>query len=254
MLVTLKGFDVEQFQAEGFTGPVRVFSEAEAAELRRKFYAEIGQDEAHPGPTNKPMSAWHHRLRWFYNLAANEQILDLIEALQGPNLVMWAMHFWYKEPRSGKRIPWHQDGEFWPMTPVKNISAWVAFGPAFRANGCLRIIPGSHRRKYAHIDLKDPQSAFGKGIDPREIDESKAIDFELRPGEVVIFNESAIHGSEANTSGTARVAHSIRYTTPEVKFLMEQWSDAGRIRTYLMRGADTHHLNDAIRGAVPADA
>ena len=74
----------------------------------------------------------------------------------------------------------------------------------------------------------------------------------MNPGEVVFFNEGTFHGSEANTSDIPRVALSIRYTTPEVRFLTDQWSDAGRIKTFLLRGEDTHHLNDAIRGAPPA--
>ncbi|MCZ7644717.1 MAG: phytanoyl-CoA dioxygenase family protein [Planctomycetota bacterium] len=251
MLTLERTFSLDQYRRDGFTGPVPVLGEAEAAAYRAKFFAELGQDEAQPGPTKAYMSAWHHRLRWAYDLAAHPAVLDRIEAILGPNLVMWAMHFWYKEPGNGKRIPWHQDGAYWPITPVKNVTAWFALGPTFRANGCLRLVPGSHKQMLEHEKLNDKTSAFGQGLKAEHIDESKAVDVEMQPGEIVIFNEATFHGSEANVSDVARVAFSVRYTTPEVKILTEQWSDAGRIKTYLVRGEDTHHLNDAIRGTVP---
>ncbi len=176
----------------------------------------------------------------------------MVSQLLGPNLVMWAMHFWYKEPHSGKRLPWHQDAHYWPIVPKKNVSIWIALSRTFRENGCLRILPGSHRELIEHRPLNDPTSAFSQGLTADEVDETKAVDLEMQPGEAVLFDEGTFHGSNANTSDIARVALSIRYTTPDVRFLMDQWSDPGRIRTFLVRGEDTHHLNDAIRGELPA--
>ncbi len=251
MLTLERTFSLEQYTRDGFTGPFRIMSEEQAAQLRTVFFKEIGQEEAQAGPTKAYFSAWHHRLPWCYDLATNPAVLDAMERILGPDLIMWAMHFWYKEPGSTKRIPWHQDGAYWPMTPVKNVSAWFALGPTFRANGCLRLVPGSHTKMLEHEKLNDANSAFGQGLKKEFIDESKAVDIEMRPGEVVIFNEATFHGSEANTSTTPRVACSVRYTTPEVKFLVEQWGDAGRIKTFLVRGKDERHLNDAIVGEKP---
>ena len=75
--------------------------------------------------------------------------------------------------------------------------------------------------------------------------------YRCSPGKMVIFNEATYHGSKANTSDVARVALSMRYTSPDVKFEMEKWSDPGRIKTFLVRGVDEYHLNDAIRGEKP---
>jgi ectoine hydroxylase-related dioxygenase (phytanoyl-CoA dioxygenase family) len=246
-----RGYSVEQFHEQGYTGPVQIFSVAEAAELRARFYATIGQSEAAPGATKAYLSAWHHQHRWAYNVATDERVLDLIAPLLGPDIVMWAMHFWYKPPHNTRHLPWHQDANYWPMEPRKNVSAWIALGPTFVENGCLRILPGTQRQLVAHRKLDDPTAGFREGLPPEEIDESRAVDLEMQPGEVVIFNEATFHGSKANTSDVARVACSIRYTSPDVRFLMEQWSDPERIRTFLVRGEDTHHRNDAIRGTAP---
>lgn len=248
-----KGFSVEQYREEGYTGPIRVFSEEEAARLRAKFYAQIGQSEAAPGPAKTYMSAWHHHHRWVYDMATHPGILDRITTLLGPNVVMWAVHFWYKEPHNGKYLPWHQDGAYWAIEPKKNVTAWIALGPTFIKNGCLRIIRGSHRSNLEHKRSTDAASAFGQGLTPEDVDESKAIALEMQPGEIVIFNEKTIHGSQANTSDIARVALSVRYTSPDVKFLTDQWADVGRVRTFLVRGEDAHHLNDAIKGVIPLE-
>jgi ectoine hydroxylase-related dioxygenase (phytanoyl-CoA dioxygenase family) len=251
MLETRADFSTQQYAEMGYTGPIRAFSDAEAAELRRNFYATIGQSENSPGPTKTYMAAWHHQHRWAYDMATSPRILDRIETILGPNIVMWAMHFWYKEPHSGKRIPWHQDAAYWHIMPKKNVSAWIALGPTFFENGCLRIIPGSHRTLLEHQPITDDTSQFSQGLPPEAIDESTAVNLEMQPGEFVIFNEATYHGSEANGSDIARVALSIRYTSPDVKFEIEKWTDAGRIKTFLVRGEDTHHLNDGIRGIRP---
>lgn len=248
----MHGFSLDQFQRQGYTGPIRVFSEQDAARLRARFYEKIGQSEAAPGPTNAYMSAWHHQHRWAYDLAIHPDILDMVSHLLGPNLVMWAMHFWYKEPHSKKHLPWHQDAHYWPMEPKKNVSVWIALSRTFRENGCLRIIPGSHRELVEHHALNDPTSAFSHGLTAADVLESTAIDLEMEPGEAILFDEGTFHGSNANASDCARVALSIRYTSPDVKFLMDQWGDPGRIRTFLVRGEDVHHLNDAIWGKAPS--
>lgn len=246
------GFSLAQFEAEGYTGPIQVFSEAEAAQLRSHFWAKLGQSEDAAGPSKINMSAWHHQHRWVYDLVTHPGILDPIASILGPNVIMWAVHFWYKEPNNGKYLPWHQDGAYWPIEPKKNVSAWIALGPTFAANGCLKVIPGSHKVELLHGEMNDKASGFGKGLRPEEIDESQAVSLEMQPGQIVIFNEKTIHGSGPNVSTTPRVALSVRFTTPEVKFLLDQWTGVDRIKTYVVRGEDTHHLNDSIRGPIPA--
>ncbi len=242
---------VARFDAEGFSGPFRLYAPEEAAAYRARFFEVLEQSEEHPVASKVNMSAWHHRYRWAYEIATKKAILDLVEPVLGPDIVLWAMHFWYKEPGNGKRIPWHQDGAYWHMHPKKNVTVWVALGPTFAENGCLRIIPGTHKKTVDHDAIQDKDSWFANGLPASVIDESKALNLELEPGEAVVFNESTFHGSTANTSSIARVAFSLRFTSPDVKFEMEKWSNAERIRTYLLRGKDRFGLNDAIRGEVP---
>jgi ectoine hydroxylase-related dioxygenase (phytanoyl-CoA dioxygenase family) len=121
-----------------------------------------------------------------------------------------------------------------------------------KENGCLKLIPGTHRTLVEHVSLGDGKSTFAQGLSADQVDESKAVDMEMSPGQIVFFNEAIFHGSESNGSNIPRVAFSVRYTTPEVKFKMGEWEgDKERIKTFLVSGKDEYGYNDAIRGTVP---
>ncbi|MBD2871830.1 phytanoyl-CoA dioxygenase family protein [Paenibacillus arenilitoris] len=247
-------FSIGQFREEGYSGPVQGLSLEEADRYYDLFFEELGQSKYAPGPTDANLSAWHQRRRWAYELATHPAIVSTMKQILGEDLVLWAMHFWYKEPGNGKFIPWHQDIHYWPMEPAINATAWVSLGYSVRENGCLRVIPGTHRQLVEHVDAGDGRSAFGQGIAADWIDETKAVDLEMTPGQIAFFNEATFHGSEMNDSAIPRVAFSVRYTTPEVKFRMEEWTgDTSRIKTYLVSGQDRCRRNDAIVGAIPRE-
>jgi ectoine hydroxylase-related dioxygenase (phytanoyl-CoA dioxygenase family) len=128
----------------------------------------------------------------------------------------------------------------------------MSLGFSLQENGCLRVIPGTHKAHVEHVNLGNDSSAFEQGIASELVDESKAIDLEMSPGQISFFNEATFHGSNPNNSSIPRVAFSVRYTTPEVKFKVSEWGgDTARIKTFLVRGEDRHHLNDEIIGIVP---
>ncbi len=190
-------------------------------------------------------------------MATNEKVLDHVEKVLGPDIVLWATVFWYKEPHNTKYIPWRQDASYWPMEPRINLTAWIALGPTFPENGCLRLIPGSHKDwlddEYQPLD-KD--SAFSRGLSNEQVDESKAVDLSMQPGEVTFFSEATLHGSNNNRSDVARLGFSGRFTTPEVKFDLEGLKEQNidyLARTILVRGEDKYHYNDAMRADLPVE-
>jgi len=246
-------FSLKQYEEEGYCGPIQGLSLEEAEHGYFKFFETLGQSRHNPGKTSADLSAWHHRHRWAYELATHPSIVENMKHILGPDLVLWAMHFWYKEPNNDKFIPWHQDINYWPMEPEINATAWVTLGFSLIENGCLRIIPGTHKEKVKHANMGDAASSFAEGLPPELIDESKAIDVEMTPGQITFFNERTFHGSNKNTSNIPRVAFSVRYTTPEVKFIMEKWGgNKNRIKTFLVSGEDRYRLNDDIIGVPPA--
>ena len=165
MAVSNAVFSLDQLADEGYTGPVPLLTPGEAAAGRSAFFEAIGQPEDAPGPSEFRPGGLNLKHRWAHNLATHEGVLDHVEMALGRDIVLWATVFWYKEPHNTKYIPWHQDASYWPMEPRINLTAWIALGPTFSENGCLRLIPGSHKAwlddDYRTLDEKSAFLAWG---------------------------------------------------------------------------------------------
>ena len=84
---------------------------------------------------------------WFLTIARIPEILDMVEQVIGGDIALWNSSFFAKPAKVGTRTPWHQDGEYWPIRPLETCTVWIAIDPATPDNGCLRVVPGSHRAR-----------------------------------------------------------------------------------------------------------
>src|SRR5687768_5528916 len=84
---------------------------------------------------------------WYLTVARIPEILDMVGQLIGEDIALWNASFFAKPARVGTRTPWHQDGEYWPIRPLATCTVWIAVDASTTENGCLRVIPGSHRSK-----------------------------------------------------------------------------------------------------------
>ncbi len=148
----------------------------------------------------------------FLNYARNPAILDMVEQLIGPDIALWNMSFFAKPAHDGKRTPWHQDGQYWPIRPLATCSVWIAVDDATRENGCMRFIPGSHRdRLLRKHDQRDDRSlTLQQELRPGEFDETEAIDVVLEAGQISLHDVFLVHGSEVNTSDKPRRGMTLR--------------------------------------------
>jgi ectoine hydroxylase-related dioxygenase (phytanoyl-CoA dioxygenase family) len=105
------------------------------------------------------------------------------------------------------------------MSPSTTVSAWLALTPCSRANGCLRVIPGTQHTLLPHGKADKAGNILGNNqeIDPAAIDETKAIDLELVAGQASLHHGLTVHGSNPNRSGRRRCGMTLRFTTPDVK-------------------------------------
>lgn len=169
----------------------------------------------------------HHSLMahdpFMHRLVGDERLLDITEQFLGPNIALFAAHYIAKKPETGQAVQWHQDGSYWPLEPMEVTTLWVAGTDSTVENGCMRVLPGTQnnhllkRRELMELDTE--KYVLGVGIRPDQIDESNAVDIELKAGDVSIHNPNIIHGSNANTSEKWRVGLTLRYipTTTWVK-------------------------------------
>ena len=148
----------------------------------------------------------------FLEYARNDAILDMVEQLIGPDIALWNMSFFAKPARDGKRTPWHQDGQYWPIRPLATCTVWIAVDDATRDNGCMQFIPGSHkaRRLMEHDRNDDDALTLNQELRRQEYDEARAVDVELEAGQISLHDVYLAHGSAANTSPRPRRGMTLR--------------------------------------------
>ncbi len=175
-------------------------------------------------------------------------LLDLVEAILGPDIILWGSQVFCKPARDGMAIPWHQDGQYWPIRPLASVTVWVAIDSSAKENGCLRVIPGSHRKGLmAHGVSTDSAVALNQGLVEGLIDESLAVDVTLEAGQVSLHDVNIVHGSNPNRSGRRRAGWAIRYmpatslfdrSLPPVHLTEDQVVDYSTRPIWLLRGSD----------------
>ena len=149
----------------------------------------------------------------FLELAMHKPIIDLVEGVLGPDIVLWGCHVFCKPASEGYETPWHQDGHYWPIRPLANCTVWVALEPSTKENGCLRVIPGSQKAQqlYAHLHEERENLTLNQRMADGTFDESKAVDLELAPGQMSMHDIYMIHGAKANTSNLRRTGVALRF-------------------------------------------
>jgi hypothetical protein len=217
-----------RYDRDGVLHPVRVMPATDAAALRRRMEeAEARRGRLHYAP--KP----HLVLPFVAELVRHPAILDAVESIIGPDILLWDSSFIVKEPGDGKRVSWHQDLTYWGLEPVEGVvSIWLALAPATVESGAMKMIPGSHlgpiRR---HRDTFAPGNILTRGQEiAEEIDESRAIDIVLRPGEMSLHHGRVFHGSQPNRSADRRIGFNAQYIAARVRQVVGRWDSATLVR------------------------
>jgi Phytanoyl-CoA dioxygenase (PhyH) len=185
----------------------------------------------------------------FLDYVRTPALLDVVESMLGPDIICWGAHAFCKPAGTGLEVPWHQDGQYWPIRPLATCTAWVALDDSTRDNGCLRVIPGSHRTRtcYHHRLDERPDLALNQTVAEDQFDERAAVDVELAAGQMSIHDAYMIHGSRANRSDRRRAGLAIRYMPATSRYdrSIKMPGGAAAIRQdmsrrpiYLVRGRD----------------
>ena len=212
--------EVENYKQQGYVVPKWKYP-AKSIEMMQRLVQElIEANPDHyqeqlvcphlPQGATKPMVSERHQD--FLNLAMEEGVRKILGQILGPDVLLWGSQLFCKPAAVGMEIPWHQDGAYWPIRPLANISAWIAIDRVRRQNACLKVIPGSHLSglKPHQIDSRK-NLALDRTVNPEHLNKEEAVDIELDPGELVFFDVYLIHGSNANTSGERRAGLVYRY-------------------------------------------
>jgi ectoine hydroxylase-related dioxygenase (phytanoyl-CoA dioxygenase family) len=191
----------------------------------------------------------------FLTLARNEQILDAVEQLIGPDIILWGCHVFCKPAGDGHETPWHQDGHYWPIRPLATCTVWVALDESVTENGCLRVIPRSHLARTSHPHLHEDRQdlALQQRLSEDSFDAGSAVDLELHPGKMSMHDVYMIHGAQANRSAKRRAGVALRYMPGSSVFERHLDPVQGRSGVpvafatrplWLLRGCDRTGRND----------
>jgi ectoine hydroxylase-related dioxygenase (phytanoyl-CoA dioxygenase family) len=232
---TLTSTAVEGYRRDGFYFPIPVLAPGEAREYRRRLEAVETQ---HGGKLTAEIRQKPHLLfTWLADLVRHPAILDAVEDVLGPNLLVWSTSFFIKEARDSAFVSWHQDATYWGLSDPDVITAWVAFTEATVENGAMRMVPGSHGEQLAHRDTFAANNLLSRGQEIEvEVDEARGVDIVLRAGEMSLHHVRMVHGSPPNRSNDRRIGFAIRYIPTYVRQLAGEVDGA-----MLVRGVDDHH-------------
>ena len=201
---------VRQYQREGFVSPVRVMSAAEAGGYRRKL-EEI--EASGRLPAGALRTKCHLLLTWIDEIVRHPGVLDAVESIVGPDILVWGTSFFIKEPHNKSFVSWHQDLTYWGLEPADIVTAWIALSESTSENGAMRVIPATHTMEVVpHNDTFASDNLLSRGQEISvEVDESKAVVLALQPGEMSLHHVKLIHGSEPNPSPKRRIGLAVRY-------------------------------------------
>lgn len=196
---------IDAFETEGYLSGIRVVDESTA----RRYQTLFNELEAREGRDKCQIQLLdrHFDQEFVWRIATNPIVLDCIRALLGPDVMLMATHFFCKYGPTDKFVAWHQDLTYWGLEPPIAISAWYAIDDSDCENGCMRVIPGTHRRGILTHGKSAKQGnllSINQQALISEQEEQRAVDIVLKAGEISLHHGLLIHGSQPNASTRRR--------------------------------------------------
>ncbi len=214
---------VDHFNREGFIPRVTVF-EADEAEANRRYIDGLLERALAEGDDSYSINGWQMTCAGVHDLCTNPLIVGVVADLLGPDVICLGAHYFCKLPHDPKEVSWHQDAAYWPLTPPRTVTAWLAIDDVDRENSALRVIPRTHLMGALTTELspEDDANVLSEKVPDAER-LGAPVDLELRAGQISLHSDLILHGSRRNDSNRRRCGVALRYLTPEVVSIEEDW-------------------------------
>ena len=209
----------ETYVNDGFVCPVDVVPEAEAKAVRADLERAEAECSDDPEKLALVRSYPDRLIPSFDALVRNERLVEAVKPILGPDLMVWSSGLFIKEANTPHVVSWHQDLTYWGLSEVDEITAWVALSPSNLDSGCMRFVPGSHKRQLVdHRDTFDPNNLLTRGQEIAvDVDDADGVDVILETGQASLHHGHLFHSSGPNTTGDRRIGSAIRYIKPSMK-------------------------------------
>ncbi len=225
---------IAHFNQQGFILPIDIFSATEMV-AHRAYFDDLMTRAATKGWDSYSINGWQTYCTGIYDLVVTPRILDYVQDLLGENLICWATHYFAKLPGDGKRVSWHQDASYWPLTPSKTVTVWLAIDDTDLENGAMQVIPGSHLHGQILFErsAEEENNVLNQSVRTPESYGGTPVAFELKAGQMSLHADLLLHGSEPNHSTRRRCGFTMRFVSPDVREL-KGW----RRNSIIARGSD----------------
>ena len=226
---------VEAYRRDGYLFPVPAFAAADIAPCKTRLDAIMA---AEGGVLTRRTNQKPHLLfPWLADIIRHPAIVDAIEDILGPDLLVWGSGFFHKPAGDPAFVSWHQDSTYWGLSSPDVCTAWVAFTPSTPLSGCMQVAPGTHLvDQLPHRDTFHGSNLLTRGQEIAvDVDRSRAVDIVLQPGEMSLHHVRLAHGSEPNRADHPRTGYAIRYIPTHVRQVVGERDSAT-----LVRGTDTY--------------
>jgi hypothetical protein len=233
----------DAYQRDGYVVPSFCFAGADLDKLQRLALQLVSDNPCVKGGIRRPhldesaSAQYSQRSADWLQIATQPKLLDIVERLAGPDLVLWTSTLFHKPPLE-TATPWHRDGQNYPIRPLANTTVWIAVFNVSRENGALRVLPGSHRSSRPGSYGADEPGIDGR-LYPTEDEKETAVDIELQAGQMIVFDVATVHGSWPNLSSSGRAGYAIRFFPATSRYERDIAVGAARHRKLiLVRGQD----------------
>lgn len=235
MTLKLTDTQVDAYRRDGYLFPVQAFDAGHVSACRQKLEAVMA---AEGGVLTRRTNQKPHLLfPWLADMIRDPTIVDAVEDLLGPDLLVWGSGFFHKPARDPAFVSWHQDSTYWGLSSPDVVTAWVALTPSTPLSGCMQVAPGTHLvDQLPHRDTFANHNLLTRGQEIAvEVDRSKVVDLVLQPGEMSLHHVRLLHGSEPNRADHPRTGYVIRYIPTHVRQVVGERDSAT-----LVRGVDRY--------------
>ncbi len=231
----------QQYWDDGFLFPLPALSLDETLQYRQEIETieRDWLDNGLPLPLNsyKRVNA-HVVMPMVAQIATHSAILDVVEGILGPDIMIFSGEFFIKEAQSDHIVSMHQDLTYWGLGAIDGlVTAWIPLSPATPQSGCMDFVRGSHKNAILpHQDTFGENNLLSRGQEVKvDVHENDKTAIEIHPGQMSLHHGLTIHGSGPNRSDDRRIACVIRYIRPD---MAQQVGD----KDYAMmaRGEDRH--------------
>lgn len=225
----LSATEIEQFRRDGYLPARPVISQDQALALRQDleaFEATLG------GPLKGSNRFKSHLLfKGLADLIRTPHILDIVENLIGPDLMVWSTDWWIKDAHSPSFVSWHQDSQYWGLDTTRLVTVWVALSDSTEQSGCMRVLPGSHLGPdLPHVETYHQDNMLTRGQSIECIDEKLAKNLQVPAGHATLFAFRIAHASHPNQSDDRRIGYAVRYIPPDARQTLSEKDAAALVR------------------------